>query len=137
LDINSDFDEKWPSLPERVDTLGNLHLLFWSSLLAFATAWMDEVHYSSAPAALYGAGLLMAAVGYLVQQHRVIQLEGADSTVKRAVGSNWKGKLSLLAHRAATVLEPCSPWLPQVLLIAAALVWLIPDRRIEHRLRER
>src|SRR5262245_43327836 len=90
----------------------NLHLLFWLSLIPFATAWMDENHYTSAPTALYGAVLLMAAVAYLVLQHLIITSEGADSIVKRAVGSDWKGKLSPLAYLAAIVLAPWSSWLP-------------------------
>ena len=115
----------------------NLHLLFWLSLIPFATAWMDENHYSPAPTAVYGAVLLTAAAAYLILQHLIIKSEGPDSIVKRAVGSDWKGKLSPVAYLAATVLAPWSSWLPQVLFIGAALVWVIPDRRIEHQLRER
>ena len=115
----------------------NLHLLFWLSLVPFATAWMDENHYSSVPTMLYGAVLLMAAVAYLVLQHLLIELEGADSIVKRAVGSDWKGKFSPLVYLAAIILASWSSWLPQALFVGAALVWLIPDRRIEHQLRDR
>ena len=114
----------------------NLHLLFWLSLVPFATAWMDENHYSSVPTMLYGAVLLMAAVAYLVLQHLIIKLEGANSIVKRAVGSDWKGKFSPLAYLAAIILASWSSWWPQALFVGAALVWLIPDRRIEHQLRD-
>jgi uncharacterized membrane protein len=98
---------------------------------------MDENHYSSVPTMLYGAVLLMAAVAYLVLQRLIIKLEGAASIVKRAVGSDWKGKFSPLVYLAAIILASWSSWLPQALFVGAALVWLIPDRRIEHQLRDR
>jgi hypothetical protein len=79
----------------------------------------------------------MAAVAYWLLQHLIINSEGADSIVKRAVGSDWKGTFSPLAYLAAIVLAPWSSWLPQALFIGAALAWLIPDRRIEHQLRAR
>jgi uncharacterized membrane protein len=115
----------------------NLHLLFWLSLIPFATAWMDETHYASVPMALYGAVLFMAGLAYLVLQHRIVKSEGPDSIVKRAVGADWKGKLSPLAYLVAIALAPWSFWLPVGLFIGAALVWLIPDRRIERQLRDR
>src|SRR5215813_6347368 len=104
----------------------NLHLLFWLSLVPFATAWMDENHYSTAPTMLYGGVLLMAALAYLVLQHLLIKSEGADSIVKRAVGSDWKGKFSPLAYLAAIILAAWSSWVPQALFVGAALMWLIP-----------
>jgi uncharacterized membrane protein len=110
----------------------NLHLLFWLSLIPFATAWMDENHYAPAPTALYGAVLLMAGIAYWILQHLIIVSQGSDSILKRAVGSDWKGKLSPLAYLAAILLARWSSWLPQALYVGAALVWLIPDRRIEH-----
>ena len=113
----------------------NLHLLFWLSLVPFTTAWMDESHYSPAPTALYGVVLLMAAIAYLILQRLIIASQGSDSMLKRAVGQDWKGKLSPLAYVAAILLAPWSSWLPQVLYVAAALVWLIHDRRIEHAFR--
>jgi TMEM175 potassium channel family protein len=115
----------------------NLHLLFWLSLVPFATAWMDENHYATVPTMLYGAVLFMAAIAYLILQHLLIKSEGADSVVKRAVGSDWKGKFSPLVYVAAIILASWSSWLPQALFVGAALVWLIPDRRIEHQLRDR
>jgi uncharacterized membrane protein len=115
----------------------NLHLLFWLSLIPFATAWMDENHYAPAPSALYGVVLLMAGIAYGILQHLIIASQGAESILKRAVGSDWKGKLSPLAYLLAIVLAPWSFWAPQALYVAAALVWLIPDRRIEHALRGR
>ena len=115
----------------------NLHLLFWLSLIPFATAWMDENHYAPAPTALYGAVLLMAGIAYWMLQHLIIVSQGSDSILKKAVGSDWKGKLSPLAYLAAILLAPWSSWLPQALYVCGALVWLIPDRRIEHVLRDR
>jgi uncharacterized membrane protein len=113
----------------------NLHLLFWLSLVPFTTAWMDENHYAPAPTALYGAVLLMAAIAYLILQRLIIASQGSDSVLRRAVGSDWKGKLSPLAYLAAILLAAWSAWLSQVLYVAAALVWFIPDRRIEHAIR--
>jgi uncharacterized membrane protein len=110
----------------------NLHLLFWLSLIPFTTAWMDENHYAPAPTALYGAVLLMASIAYLILQRLIIQSQGQDSIVRKAVGADWKGKLSPVAYLSAVLLAPYSSWLPQAIYVAAALVWLIPDRRIEH-----
>jgi uncharacterized membrane protein len=112
----------------------NLHLLFWLSLIPFTTAWMDENHYASVPTALYGAVLLMAAIAYLILQRLIIASQGADSILRRALGSDWKGKLSPLAYLSAILVAPWSSWLPQVIYVCAALVWLIPDRRIERAL---
>jgi uncharacterized membrane protein len=113
----------------------NLHLLFWLSLIPFATAWMDENHYAPAPSALYGVVLLMTGIAYLILQRLIIAFQGSDSILKRAVGSDWKGKLSPPAYLLAIVLAPWSSWAPQALYVAVALAWLIPDRRIEHALR--
>jgi uncharacterized membrane protein len=110
----------------------NLHLLFWLSLIPFTTAWMDENHYASVPTALYGAVLLMSAIAYLILQHLIIVSEGPDSPLKKAVGRDWKGKLSPVAYLLAIVFAPWSPRLSQALYVGAALVWFIPDRRIEH-----
>ena len=115
----------------------NPHLLFWLSLIPFATAYMDENHYFSVPTVLYGVVLFMAAVAYLILQQLIIKSEGADSIVKRADGSAWKDKFSPLAYHTAIALEPWSSWLSQALFMGAALVWLIPNRRIEHQFSER
>jgi len=115
----------------------NLHLLFWLSLVPFTTAWMDENHYAPVPTALYGGVLLMAALAYLILQRLIIRSQGQDSIVKQAVGADWKGKLSPVAYLSAILLAPYSSWLPQAIYVAAALVWFIPDRRIEHVLRAR
>jgi uncharacterized membrane protein len=113
----------------------NLHLLFWLSLIPFTTAWMDENHYEAVPTALYGAVLLMAAIAYVILQQLIIRSQGPDSILKKAVGIDWKGRLSPVAYLAAILLAPWSSWLPHALYVLIALVWLIPDRRIEHVLR--
>ena len=112
----------------------NLHLLFWLSLFPFVTGWMGENHFAAAPSALYGAVLLMAACAYWVLQQAIIAAEGSRSVLKRAVGRDWKGRLSPLFYIAAIVSTFWVPWVAQVLYAAVALVWLVPDRRIEHAL---
>jgi len=109
----------------------NLHLLFWLSLFPFATAWMGENHFAAAPTAAYGAVLLMAAIAYWILQQRLIALDGPDSTLKRAVGGDWKGKLSPLAYITGIAASFWLPWVAEALYVAVALVWLVPDRRIE------
>jgi uncharacterized membrane protein len=112
----------------------NLHLLFWLSLFPFATGWMGENHFASMPSALYGVVLLMAAVAYWVLQQTIIASEGPASVLKSAVGGDWKGKLSPLLYLAAIASTFWVQWLAQVLYVVAALLWLVPDRRIENAL---
>jgi uncharacterized membrane protein len=112
----------------------NLHLLFWLSLIPFATGWMDENHFTSAPTALYGFVLLMAAAAYRILQQRIIESQGPGSVVKAAVGSDWKGKLSLALYAAAIPLAFRWESLSLALYVAVALLWLMPDRRIENAL---
>jgi uncharacterized membrane protein len=114
----------------------NLHLLFWLSLFPFATAWMGENHFAAVPTAAYGIVLLMAAIAYLILQQFIIASQGADSLLKKAVGSDFKGKLSSLLYLIAIVLSLWSPWVSQGLYILVALIWLVPDRRIEKALLE-
>jgi uncharacterized membrane protein len=114
----------------------NLHLLFWLSLFPFATGWMGENHFAAAPSALYGAVLLMAAIAYWVLQEVIIASEGPGSVLKKAIGSDWKGKLSPMLYLAAIVTSAWSSWTAQAIYVSVALLWLIPDRRIEHALRE-
>jgi uncharacterized membrane protein len=109
----------------------NLHLLFWLSLFPFATAWMGENHFAAAPVAAYGVVLLMAAIAYWLLQQKLIALDGPDSTLKRAIGGDWKGKLSPLAYIAGIAASFWQPWISEALYITVALVWLVPDRRIE------
>ena len=114
----------------------NLHLLFWLSLFPFATGWMGENHFAGAPSALYGGVLLMAAIAYWILQTVIIASEGPGSLLKKAVGSDWKGKLSPLLYVAAIGASQWSSWAAQAIYVWVALLWLIPDRRIEHALRE-
>jgi len=109
----------------------NLHLLFWLSLFPFATAWMGESHFAALPAALYGGVLLMAAIAYYVLQRAIILGQGPDSILKKAIGRDWKGKLSPVLYVVAIVATLGLPWLAETLFVVAALIWLIPDRRIE------
>ena len=114
----------------------NLHLLFWLSLVPFTTGWMGENHFSALPTAAYGFVLLMAAFAYLILQQRIIAAQGHDSILRRAIGSDWKGKLSPLLNIAAIGLAFVVPWLSVALYAAVALIWLVPDRRIERVLTE-
>jgi uncharacterized membrane protein len=112
----------------------NLHLLFWLSLFPFATGWMGENHFASMPSALYGVVLLMAAVAYWVLQQTIIASEGPASVLKSAIGGDWKGKLSPLLYLAAIASAFWVQWLALALYVLAALLWLVPDRRIENAL---
>jgi len=113
----------------------NLHLLFWLSLFPFTTGWMGENHFTAVPTGLYGVVLLMAAFAYLLLQQAIIRAQGQDSILKKAIGSDWKGKLSPVLYIAAIVVAFRSARFAQALLATAALIWLIPDRRIENYIR--
>jgi uncharacterized membrane protein len=115
----------------------NLHLLFWLSLFPFTTAWMGENHLAAIPTAVYGFVLLMAAIAYYVLQRTIIAKEGRESLLAQAVGKDWKGKLSPLFYLAAIPLAFVSPWIAGGLYVFAALLWLIPDPRIERELEKR
>ena len=112
----------------------NLHLLFWLSLLPFTTAWMGENHFGELPSALYGGVLLMAALAYFVLQQTIVAAHGPHSLLRRALGTDWKGKLSPLAYIAGIATSFVAPHVAQAFYTAVALVWLIPDRRIESAL---
>ena len=109
----------------------NLHLLFWLSLVPFVTAWMGENHLASTPAALYGVVLLMAAIAYWILQRHILRAEGPQSVLALAVGRDTKGKLSPLLYLLAIGAAFVRPWLADALYFLVALIWLIPDRRIE------
>jgi len=113
----------------------NLHLLFWLSLFPFTTRWMGENHFAWAPSALYGFVLFMAAIAYLVLQKLIIASQGPDSILKKAVGKDWKGKISPLCYLLAIILEFWFHWISLSLYVLVALLWLVPDRRIEKTLR--
>jgi len=110
----------------------NLHLLFWLSLFPFATAWMGENHFTALPSALYGFVLLMAGVAYYILVRAIIAEEGKDSLVAKAVGRDFKGILSVVVYAAAIPLSFMVQWAAQALYVFVALMWLVPDRRIEN-----
>ena len=112
----------------------NLHALFWLSLLPFATGWMGENHFESVPAALYGAVLFMAAIAYLILQRTLIGADGSASRVASAVGKDWKGKMSLVGYAAGIGLAFVHPWMAVGMYALVALMWVVPDRRIEREL---
>ena len=116
--------------------LANLNLLFWLSLLPFATAWIGRNHYSRVPGLLYGGVLLASALAYWILQQVIILSEGKSSTLARAVGSDWKGKASLMAYTLAIAVTFVSPIAAQIIYAGVALLWLIPDRRIETQLHQ-
>jgi len=115
----------------------NLHLLFWLSLVPFATGWMGENHFAPAPTALYGVPLLMAAIAYMLLQRAILRHQGNRSLLAVAVGSDFKGKLSPVLYVAAIPLAFVSPWIAGGLYVTVALIWLVPDRRIEKVLSSR
>ncbi len=112
----------------------NLHLLFWLSLFPFTTGWMGENHLAATPAAVYGFVLFMAAMAYYILQRAIIAHHGPASLLATAIGRDLKGKLSPLIYLAAIALAFVSPWIANALYLAVALLWLIPDRRIERAL---
>ena len=109
----------------------NFHLLFWLSLVPFATAWIDEYHSSPLPTALYGVVLLMAAVAYQTLQATIVAVCGRQSAMASALGADWKGKVSLLCYAAAIGSSFVTLWVPNVLYFIVAAMWIIPDRRLE------
>ncbi len=109
----------------------NLHLLFWLSLVPFATGWMGENHFAPWPVACYGIVLLGAAIAYYILAHALIARHGKDSVLARAIGSDFKGKISPLCYAAAIGLAFVNVWLSCALYVAVALMWLVPDLRIE------
>ncbi|MBZ5590356.1 MAG: TMEM175 family protein [Acidobacteriia bacterium] len=111
----------------------NLHLLFWLSLVPFVTGWMGENHFASVPAAAYGAVLLMAAIAYTILENAIIAEQGAGSRLAAAVGADVKGKVSIGLYVLAIVLAFVNQWLSDGLYVVVALIWLVPDRRIESR----
>ena len=109
----------------------NLHLLFWLSLLPFVTNWMDEHPAASIPTALYGCDLIMAAVAYTILQGAIIRADGRDALLARAIGRDRKGKLSALLYAIAILAAFVSSIYAQILYAVVALMWVVPDRRIE------
>jgi uncharacterized membrane protein len=112
----------------------NLHLLFWLSLVPFVTAWMGETRFAAVPTAIYGVVLLMAAIAYFILQRAILVQEGPSSVLAAAVGRDVKGKISPLFYGLAIPAAFVSAWIAGALYVAVALIWLVPDRRIERAL---
>jgi uncharacterized membrane protein len=113
----------------------NLHLLFWLSLIPFTTGWLGESHGAPWPTAMYGVVLLLAAIAYTVLQQVIIRHHGRESPLATAVGRDLKGKLSMALYAAAIALAFAAGWVSHLIYVAVALIWVIPDRRIESVLR--
>ncbi len=109
----------------------NLHLLFWLSLIPFATDWMGENHFAAWPVALYGVVLLMAGVAYFILARALIALHGAHSVLATAIGADVKGRISIVLYMVAIPLALVQPLLACAVYVAVAVMWLVPDRRIE------
>ena len=114
----------------------NMHLLFWLSVVPFATAWMGENHEAALPVAAYGFVLLMNATAYTILMLMLIRHEGPDSALARAMGRDWKGRLSWLAYVIAIGLAFVQPIASKVIYLAVAIVWFVPDPRVERTLKE-
>ena len=114
----------------------NLHLLFWLSLIPFVTGWMGENHFAPMPVAMYGAVLLLSAISYYILSRVLIRHDGAHSKIGRALGRDFKGRVSLVLYAIAIPLAFFSRWVSVALYVAVAVMWLIPDRRIERTVGE-
>ena len=113
----------------------NLHLLFWLSLIPFATGWMGENHFAELPTALYGVVLLMAGIAYYILSRSLIRMHGDNSQLAQAIGNDVKGKLSVAAYAIAIPLSFANRWLALGMYVLVAIMWLIPDSRIEKVIR--
>ena len=109
----------------------NLHLLFWLSLVPFVTAWMGETHFAAWPVALYGLVLVMAAIAYTILTRTLLAIHAGDSVLAIALGRDFKGKISIALNVAAVPLAFVKPWISCALYVIVAVIWLVPDRRIE------
>lgn len=112
----------------------NLHLLFWLSLIPFVTAWMGVNHFAQWPVALYGIILLMAAIAYFILVRSLLTLHGPNSLLANALGADFKGKISIVGYLIAIPLAFMKPWLACALYVLVAIMWLVPDRRIERKI---
>ena len=111
----------------------NLHLLFWLSLVPFVSGWMGENRFAPAPTALYGLILLLAGCAYLLLQRQILVREGPQSILAAAVGNDWKGRVSLVLYALGTALAFLRPSIAGVVYVSVAVMWLVPDRRIERK----
>ena len=114
----------------------NLHLLFWLSLMPATTAWMGENHFAAAPTALYGVDLLLCAIAYLILQTLIVRSQGPESALRKVIGEDWKGKASGGLYAIAVAAAFLRPSVSQALYAVVALIWLVPDRRIERVVHE-
>jgi TMEM175 potassium channel family protein len=112
----------------------NMHLLFWLSLTPFVTGWMGENHFAPLPTAIYGTVLSLAAIAYTILQAQIINVHGPASTLAVAVGKDIKGKMSLVLYVASIPLAFVSTWISDAIFVTVALVWLVPDPRIESKM---
>jgi uncharacterized membrane protein len=112
----------------------NIHLLFWLSLIPFTTGWMGENNFANLPTAVYGINLVLAAAAYTILQFQILRIHGADSALAKAIGADLKGRSSLGIYLVATLLAFWLPWVSGVLYVLVALIWFIPDYRLEQAL---
>ena len=112
----------------------NLHLLFWLSLVPFVTAWMGENHFAQWPVALYGGILLCSAIAYSILVRALLTLHGPDSLLANALGADFKGKISVVIYVVAIALAFFNPWIAWAVYLSVAIMWLVPDRRIERKI---
>ncbi len=116
---------------------GFMHLLFWLSLFPFVTGWMGENHFTPLPTALYGVVLLIAAIAYFILQNLIVKEQGGKETkLAQSLGKDWKGILSPMLYAAAIALSFVRPWLAGSIYVFVALMWLVPDKRIERVIHE-
>jgi uncharacterized membrane protein len=116
---------------------GNLHLLFWLSLIPFVTGWMGENHFAQIPVALYGGVLLLSAISYSILVRMLVKHEGTDSALGSAVGKDFKGNVSVVIYAAAIALSFVNRWIALGLYFLVALLWFVPDQRVERMLDRR
>jgi uncharacterized membrane protein len=115
----------------------NLHLLFWLSLIPFTTAWMGANYRNAWPVAVYGIVLLLAGVAYYILAQALIRLHGEDSTLATSIGGDTKGKISIAIYAAGILLAFMQPWIAHACYVSVAIMWLVPDRRIERKIGEK
>ncbi len=109
----------------------NLHLLFWLSLIPFMTGWMGENNFATWPVVLFGVNLLLAGAAYTILTYKILELHGKNSEIAKAIGTDTKGKLSIIIYAAGIALAFFNPWISVALYFVVAMIWFIPDRRIE------
>ena len=114
----------------------NLHLMFWLSLIPFATSWMGENATAPIPVALYGGLLCLCGLAYYIMARLLVRIHGAESAIARAIGNDFKGRLSLVIYLASIPLAFVATWISCACFVAVAIMWLVPDRRIERTLHE-